>query len=127
MKLPSSRIRAFPRHILMVVCSMVLAGAQSAVADDTGGDGTSTVVIPVEAPAEAPADDGKLTEEKLEAMAAKFNNPVADVTLAWFQNDTMFLQGDLVDGTETANVFTFEPLLSVPINKDKPGCSPTAS
>jgi hypothetical protein len=119
MKLPSSRIRAFPRHTLMVVCSMVLAGAQSAVADDTGGDGASTVVSPVEGPAVAPADDGKLTEEKLEAMAAKFNNPVADVTLLWFQNDTMLLQGDAVDGTKTANVFAFEPLLSVPINKDK--------
>jgi hypothetical protein len=70
-------------------------------------------------PSEPAVDDGKLTMAKLEAMAAKFNNPVADVTLAWFQNDTMFLQGDLVDGTETANVFTFEPLLSVPINKDK--------
>jgi hypothetical protein len=122
-KLPSSILRAIPRHILLVVCSTVLAGAQGAVAADTGSDGVSTEVTP----SEPAVDDGKLTMAKLEAMAAKFNNPVADVTLAWFQNDTMFLQGDLVDGTETANVFTFEPLLSVPINKDKPGCSPTAS
>jgi hypothetical protein len=114
-ELRSSRFRVLPSYVLMVVCSTVLAGAQVAVADDTGSDGASTAVTP----AEAESDDGKLTYAELEAMAAKFNNPVAGVTLAWFQNDTFLLQGDLVDGTKTLNSFTFEPLMSVPINKDK--------
>ena len=108
-------LRTSHRCLLIALCSTVLAGAQSAVAGETGTEVTSAAVPP-----SGPAgDDGKLTIAKLEAMSAKFNNPVADVTLAWFQNDTMFLHGDLVDGTKVANVFTFEPLLSVPINKDK--------
>jgi hypothetical protein len=114
-KLPSFGFRALPPHFLIVACSTLLVGAPVAVAAEPVSDGAGTVVTS----SESAVDDGRLTVAKLEAMAAKFNNPVADVTLAWFQNDTMFLQGDLIDGTETVNVTTFEPLLSVPINKDK--------
>jgi hypothetical protein len=100
---------------------MVMIGVQGALADEIApADEVATDVVSTTGTQQGPADDdGKMTMAKLEAMAAKFNNPVADVTLVWFQNDTMFLGGDLVDGSKTANVFTFEPLLSVPINKKK--------
>ncbi len=45
----------------------------------------------------------------------EFNNPLTAATLFIIENDTVFLGGDLADGTKVTNITVIEPVIPVPL------------
>ncbi len=79
------------RNLVLVVILQVSL-SPIAVAEDAGSGGMSM-------------------EEANQAMA----NPITSYTMFIMENDNAFLNGDLTDGTEYANVTLIEPLIPVSI------------
>jgi len=51
----------------------------------------------------------------LELLAKKAANPLSDLWLLWSQNDTSFLQGDLLPEDKILNSYKFQPIMPVPL------------
>ena len=51
----------------------------------------------------------------LELLSKKAANPLSDLWLLWSQNDTSFLQGDLLPEDKILNSFKFQPIMPVPV------------
>lgn len=51
----------------------------------------------------------------LELLSKKAANPLSDLWLLWSQNDTSFLQGDLLPEDKILNSFKFQPVMPVPV------------
>ena len=51
----------------------------------------------------------------LELLSKKAANPLSDLWLLWSQNDTSFLQGDLLPEDKILNSYKFQPIMPVPM------------
>ena len=51
----------------------------------------------------------------MELLAKKTANPLSDLWLLWSQNDTSFLQGDLLPEDKILNSYKFQPIMPVPL------------
>lgn len=62
-------------------------------------------------------EDGELTEEQMEALAKALDNPLTQVWSLAFQNNTGWIENNLVDETKVGNVFSFQPILPIPMGE----------
>ncbi|MGB0258515.1 MAG: hypothetical protein ACPGES_07690 [Coraliomargarita sp.] len=51
-------------------------------------------------------------------LSKKAANPLGDVWLMWGQHDTVWYDGDVIDGSEVQHITSFRPLLSFPFKVD---------
>ena len=58
-------------------------------------------------------------EPDMAEIAKKANNPLSDVWLLINQNDTSLMRGDLVKGTKVRNSFKIQPVMPIPVFKQK--------
>ena len=56
-------------------------------------------------------------EESLDAISQKLENPLTTLWSLSFQNNTDINNGDLIEGSETANAFLFQPALPIPVGE----------
>lgn len=69
-------------------------------------------------PMGAMAQESELTEAQLEALNRALDNPISQVWSLAFQNNTAWLNANVLDGPKVANVFSFQPILPAPIGDD---------
>lgn len=55
--------------------------------------------------------------ESLDAISQKLENPLTTLWSLSFQNNTTINNGDLIEGSETANSFLFQPALPIPVGE----------
>ena len=64
------------------------------------------------------AQDNELTKEQLEAIAKALDNPLSQLWSLAFQDNVAWIGSNALEDREVANVFSFQPILPVPLNDD---------
>ncbi|PWJ40839.1 transporter [Sediminitomix flava] len=64
------------------------------------------------------AQKEELTEAQLEALARAMDNPLTQVWSLAFQNNTVWVNNNVNDDTQSANLFSFQPILPMPLGED---------
>ncbi len=64
------------------------------------------------------AQEKELTQAQLDALAQAMDNPLSQLWSLAFQNNTGWINHNVLDDSNVANVFSFQPILPIPLNED---------
>ena len=64
------------------------------------------------------AQDDELTEEQLAAIAKALDNPLSQLWSLAFQDNVAWIGSNALEERKVANVFSFQPILPIPLNDD---------
>ena len=94
--------------VLELCLLLLLMGAASGVAQEAD-------------PSQKPESELEelLEEQDLEEIGRRLENPLTSLWSLTFQENLSLLKGDLLEGTEVANTFFFQPALPIPVGRDK--------